>query len=399
MSWKDEDPRAVVDYYTSTFDLAEEFVENIHRLRRMNASVLVFMGTWIFLLASAIYFGIFIKWNVIEVIGFILECTLLWIAIFSFIFYYKINLIVEEFGKRHSIVSEIRSDRKIRDEEFLRISGNPVKKIKEFVDEINDNTEYLRNLIHVVKISTILFIVVLFIDLMVSFWTEKSFLWHGALDKWDVLTAFVAVFLLSFWTFYEVQRGEKFVNFVNTRWEALKLLDKLPEPIKIPKGKNSQEKFISYLSSSELGEFVDSATVKLGAEFEIEGKSFSFHMILAKNVKNPFVFSSLLPRADGIYVRISSKKPTKKIIENLIEDVRLVVKERGIFPKRIFYIWKIPSGREEFEMDIDDSLYNFITSHHPTFKYGMKKKRVCTQIVFERPDGTYDFIPHVLGEG
>lgn len=312
----------------------------------------------------------------------------------------------------------------------IRAIENPISAIFDLADDVNEQAPKVRK---AVKYSRIFVSIWLFVDFilivasspfpliafllaLILFLSLLSLRWMVTHGKRAVLLATVTIvsillilplkegfalgilmvglFILGMIVLNLMRELREFFDYYVLRHRAIKSVRDEDPVIYVPKGRNSIDRLLTYLSSkSQKVKEIAASPGLVQTPGLLKGRSGLFYSFDAYVYSPP----SILWKVFGIgypgyaIFAKSFDSPPKvedlKAIKGAVEDVCL---ETLIPPSRVVTLWQ-----KKGDQEITDEAYDFLTKEVASFKHRGNEFFCSLELVAECEDGTYDFIPYV----
>ncbi|MDE1819891.1 MAG: hypothetical protein KGJ23_04695 [Euryarchaeota archaeon] len=201
-------------------------------------------------------------------------------------------------------------------------------------------------------------------------------------------------FGLGLFALYLLRETDRFFRGFVARHRTIRLVRDAEPIVKIPEGRTPIERLAHHFSTSneKVGEALRENPDRLRYQksWPVKGRDVKFDLAIAKpggfrwgltGGGNPgFV---LLARVGPETVQLSD-------LQQMEVDLRAIA---GRLPGRVARCVLLrPKGTP-----LSHEVYEYATGHPSVLRKGLHSYRVSTEIVTENPDGTYEFVPVVVG--
>jgi hypothetical protein len=187
---------------------------------------------------------------------------------------------------------------------------------------------------------------------------------------------------------------KEFFEYYLIRHRAIKSVRDEDPVVYVPKGESAVDRLMSYLSFKnpqvrELqrrADYVQKPAILKGGSgvlynFDCYVKSSASALWRTLGIGNP---------GYALYIKNFEVKPRLKDLQALKTAVEDISMESKIPASRVIGLWR--SSEDE---TIDDDLYEFLTGKIIEFRFRGNSFHTTMELITEKPDGTYDFIPFI----
>jgi hypothetical protein len=227
---------------------------------------------------------------------------------------------------------------------------------------------------------------------------------------WIVLTAFVTLVtfgstpLLAVLSFFGLvagvialsllRRTDRFFGSFVQRHRSIRLVRDADPVVKVPEGRTPVERLGRYLvqSSPAVESTIreDPAAMRYRVQLPATGAPRPFDLVVAR--AGGALWKSL-GRGEGGFAVLARLAPETVTVEDLR---RLEADAVAVAPQLPEAVARLILLRPKTAPLAEDA-YEYAVGHPVVFHRGFGSYRASLEVISENPDGTYDFVPHVLG--
>ncbi|HEV2520227.1 MAG TPA: hypothetical protein VGX00_06365 [Thermoplasmata archaeon] len=256
---------------------------------------------------------------------------------------------------------------------------DPISAIFELTDRASEMAPTIRRMYRYTATVIVLFLAIMVFLLLVGLSGNLAF---AVLSLIAIAFGFVALSLLV--------ETDRFYRSFAERYRRIKLLqDAEPSP-KIPTGRTPMQRLVHYLAQSnprvlnQLHEHPESLRyrVRLGSP----ARPLAFDLAIIAPASAGYRWLRAGDAGFALLARLGPDAPTVADLEQFAEEVEGASKR---LPARVVRAILLRLHDEP----IGESVHDFAVGHPLNVAGG----KVAIEIVSERPDGTYDLVPHILG--
>jgi hypothetical protein len=183
---------------------------------------------------------------------------------------------------------------------------------------------------------------------------------------------------------------DRFFTGFTERHRAIRLWQDAEPTPKIPEGPTPVQRLARYLtqSNAKIAEYLAAHPNSFQYRVELPGKGGKYGFDLAMVAPEDWV-SRYFGGGDpgfAVLARIGPAAPTIPDLDRYAADVRAVARK---LPSRVARVLLLRPQAGA----LAEGVYDYAVGH----PIDIGRSKVAIEIVTEQPDGTYDFIPHVLG--
>jgi uncharacterized membrane protein len=192
-----------------------------------------------------------------------------------------------------------------------------------------------------------------------------------------------------------LRQTDRFFRAFVQRHRSIHLLREADPVTKIPDGRTPIERLGRYLASAsprvDAALREDPGRLRYRVSLGPNGTSGNFDLVLAVPGGTLYRAAGLGEPGFAILARLASG-PTVTIqeLEGLARDAPMASRRLGAAVVRLILLRPQPTPLAE-------EVYEYAVGHPATWSRGFSESRVSVEIITESPDGTYEFIPHILG--
>ena len=190
------------------------------------------------------------------------------------------------------------------------------------------------------------------------------------------------------------QTDRFFHDFVQRhRW--IHLVQDADPGAKIPEGRTPVERLARYLAASnplvETWLKQDSGALRYRVAFRAGQREVPFDLVIVRPGSG---FWRSMGRGEGGFAILARHGPDAPTLEDLRHiEVDALAAARGNLEGRLARVILLRTSAAPLPEDV----YEYAVGHPVFAPRGSGRDRVTLEIVSEKPNGTYDFVPHVLG--
>jgi hypothetical protein len=260
---------------------------------------------------------------------------------------------------------------------------DPISAIFDLSDRVAQLAPTVRRMYRYTATILVLWIVLLFFVTLITFGHDL------VLAILSVIGLIAGVIGLSL-----LRETDGFFRSFVLRHRAIRLLREADPVVKVPSGRTPVERLGRYLAQSSpaiesyLKEHPEALRYRV--EYAGRGHPVAFELV----VERP---GSALWRLFGrgypgfaVLARVGPEAPTTGDLARLAEDAQAVVGRLSAAPVRLILL-------RTGAIPLPEDVYEWAVGRPAFLSRGFARYRVATEIITELPDGTYDFVPYVLG--
>jgi hypothetical protein len=184
-----------------------------------------------------------------------------------------------------------------------------------------------------------------------------------------------------------------FRSFV-LRHRAIRLLRDADPVVHVPAGRTPVERLGRYLaqSSSAIESYLKEhpEALRYRVEYPGRGRSLGFELVVERPASALWRLSGRGDPGFAVLARVGPDAPTTADLARLAEDAQAVVGRLAAVPVRLILL-------RTGAIPLPEDVYEWAVGRPAFLSRGFSRYRVATEIITEGPDGTYDFVPYVLG--
>ncbi|MCI4324390.1 MAG: hypothetical protein L3K00_00660 [Thermoplasmata archaeon] len=184
-----------------------------------------------------------------------------------------------------------------------------------------------------------------------------------------------------------------FRSFV-MRHRAIRLLREADPVVRVPAGRTPVERLARYMAQTSpaieslLKEHPEA--LRYRTEFSGHGSSIAFELLIEKPGGLLWRLAGRGDSGFAVLARLGPEAPTTADLAKLAADAQSIVSRLSAPPVRLILL-------RTGAVPIPEDVYEWAVGRPAFLSRGFARYRVTTEIVTEGPDGTYDFVPYVLG--
>ncbi len=183
-----------------------------------------------------------------------------------------------------------------------------------------------------------------------------------------------------------------FREFVQ-RHQWIRLVQDAEPVAKIPEGRTPVERLARYLASSSPRIEQRISAAPASARFRVteraSGRDIPFDLVISEPSGTLARWLRSEQAGFAVVARVGSASPTMAEVRQLETDAVLASKSLEGRLARIILLRTQPGPLAE-------EVYDYAVGHPVFVSWGFGRHRVTIEIITENPNGTYDFVPHVL---
>jgi hypothetical protein len=212
----------------------------------------------------------------------------------------------------------------------------------------------------------------------------------------DLVLALLAIIALAFGiiALSLLRETDRFYRSFAQRQRAIRLFRAADPVPKIPEGRTPIERLVRYLRQTNpaieerLRE--DPSALRLRTELDVGGRRAPFDLVLVRPGSAGYRAVGLGEAGFSILARMAPEPLTLANLQAFGEEVGAAAGRLDGLPVRAILLRAQASP-------LTDGVYDFAIGHPIPVERGWTKGRCTLEIVTENADGTYDFVPYVLG--
>jgi hypothetical protein len=256
---------------------------------------------------------------------------------------------------------------------------DPISAIFDLSDRVAQMAPTMRRMYRYTATVVVLFLIIMVFLLLVSL---AHNLFFALLALVAIAFGVIALGLL--------RDTDRFYRAYVERQRSIRLLqDAEPSP-KIPDGPTPVQRLVRYLAQSNpkiaayLGAHPDSLRYRV--ELPGKGGTYGFDLLLVAPGDRLYQYFGWGDPGFAVLARTGPDAPTVQDLDRFAQELRAVAKKLPARVSRAILL-RPHAG------PLPEAVYDYAVGH----PIEMGESRIAVEIVTEQPDGTYDFIPHVLG--
>lgn len=201
-------------------------------------------------------------------------------------------------------------------------------------------------------------------------------------------------FVLGLFALYLLRQTDRFFRGFVARHRTIRLVRDAEPIVRVPEGRTPIERLAHHFSTSneKVGEALRENPDRLRYQktWDVKGRTVKFDLAIAR----PGGFRwGLTGGGDGGFVvlaRLGPETVDVKDLQQLELDLRTIAPKLPGQPVRCVLLR--PKGSP-----LSHEVYEYAVGHPVMLRKGLRTYRLSTEIVTESPDGTYEFVPVVVG--
>jgi hypothetical protein len=184
-----------------------------------------------------------------------------------------------------------------------------------------------------------------------------------------------------------------FRNFV-LRHRAIRLLREADPIVRVPAGRTPIERLARYLAQASpaieawLKEHPEA--LRYRAEFPGRGAPVMFELLIERPGSALWRWFGRGDAGFAVLARLGPEAPTTSDLQRLAADAQAVTGRLSAPPVRLILL-------RTGAVPLPEDVYEWAVGRPAFLSRGFARYRVSTEIITEGADGTYDFVPYVLG--
>jgi hypothetical protein len=212
----------------------------------------------------------------------------------------------------------------------------------------------------------------------------------------DLFLAILIVLALAFGVIALslLRKTDRFFRSFALRQRAIRLFrDAEPAP-KIPEGRTPVERLGRYLTQSNprVDELIreDPGALRFRVELAAGDRKAPFDLLVLRRGGLLFRRLGIGQAGFAILARVAPDAPTLYDLEQFAAEVAAVSRTLEALPVRAILLRVHP-------VPLIEPVYDYAVGHPIAVRHGFTEGRCTLEIISENPNGTYDFVPLVLG--
>lgn len=191
-----------------------------------------------------------------------------------------------------------------------------------------------------------------------------------------------------------LRETDRFFRIFVQRHRLIRLLREADPVVKVPEGRTPVERLARYLQLSSPA--IDSALredpgrLRFRVGLPFGKRTVPFDLVL--DVPGGLLFRTVGIGEPGfaLLARNGPEAPTRADLEALAADAQAVAPSVGGAVVRLILLRTQP-------IPLPEEVYEYAVGHPVTIRRGLHETRVPVEIITESRDGSYEFVPYVLG--
>ena len=184
-----------------------------------------------------------------------------------------------------------------------------------------------------------------------------------------------------------------FRNFV-LRHRAIRLLREADPVVHAPAGRTPIERLGRYLglASPAIEAYLKEhpEALRYHVTFSVRGGPVAFELLVERPAGALWRWFGVGDAGFAVLARLGPAAPTTADLQRLSQDAQAVVGQLSAAPVRLILL-------RTGAVPLPEDVYEWAVGRPAFLARGLSRYRVTTEIITEAPDGTYDFVPYVLG--
>ena len=261
---------------------------------------------------------------------------------------------------------------------------DPIAGIFDLSDRVAEMAPLVRRLYRYTATILVLWIILMAIVLLLTLRPETLFL--SILAVLALIAGVIALGLL--------RRTDRFFRSFVQRHRAIRLLREAEPIVRIPEGRTPVERLARYLVSSNpaVERLVRETPAALQYRVTLPAGKREIPFDLAI-VRPGSLWYRWIGRGDpgfAVLARLGPEAPARGDLGALEADALGVVPSLGAAPVRLILL-------RTKAVPLPEDVYEYAVGHPVYISRGLGRTRSTLEIITENADGTYDFVPQVLG--
>ncbi|MCI4331447.1 MAG: hypothetical protein L3K19_06335 [Thermoplasmata archaeon] len=260
---------------------------------------------------------------------------------------------------------------------------DPISAIFDLSDRVAEMAPLVRRMYRYTSIVLLFWIVIMAVVALATL--------HGAF--WLTILAVVGL-IIGGLGFSLLRQTDRFFRLFVARHRSIRLVREADPRVKIPDGRTPVERLGRHLidSNPTVDAFVrlDPSAVRYKVALPGAKRSVPFDLVIERPGGAIWKTLGMGDHGFAILARVGPEAPTVADLQRLEQDVSEVGHTLDALPVRAILLRTQP-------IPLPEDVYEYSVGHPAYVRRGGESYRVALEIVTEQPDGTYDFVPHVLG--
>jgi hypothetical protein len=191
-----------------------------------------------------------------------------------------------------------------------------------------------------------------------------------------------------------LRETDRFFRSFAQRHRVIRLFrDAEPAP-KVPEGRTPVERLARYLtlSSPRVEELLkeDSSALRFRVDLDAGDHRAPFDLVLMRAGSPLYRYVGLGEAGFAVLAQVGPDSPSLYDLQKFAAEVEAVARHLPGIPLRSILLRVHPAP-------LSEPVYEYAVGHPITVRHGWTQGRCTLEVISENPDGSYDFVPHVLG--
>ncbi|MCI4350885.1 MAG: hypothetical protein L3K15_05170 [Thermoplasmata archaeon] len=260
---------------------------------------------------------------------------------------------------------------------------DPISAIFDLADRAAEMAPTVRRMYRYTATILVIWIIV---TAFVTFATLGSALWLAVLSFLGLVAGVIALTLL--------RRTDRFFGSFVLRHRSIRLVRDADPIVKVPDGRTPVERLGRYLiqSNPRVGATVgeDPASMRYRVVLPAAGESRPFDLVVVRPAGAAWRAFGRGETGFAILARVTGESVTIDDLRRMEADALAVAPPLGAAVVRLILLRPKPGP-------LPEEAYEYAVGHPVVFRRAFGSFRANLEVITENPDGTYDFVPHVLG--
>jgi hypothetical protein len=191
-----------------------------------------------------------------------------------------------------------------------------------------------------------------------------------------------------------LRQTDRFFRAFAQRHRSIRLIREADPVVKIPDGRTPVERLARYLVQSnpriESRVKEDPASIRYRVSLPAPGRSVPFDLVVDQPSGVAFRIFGVGEGGFAVVARMGPDAPTLEDVRRLENDVVSAASKMVTIPSRAILL-------RTQSIPLPEDVYEYVVGHPVVVRRGFTTYRITIEVITESPDGTYDFVPHVLG--
>jgi hypothetical protein len=191
-----------------------------------------------------------------------------------------------------------------------------------------------------------------------------------------------------------LRQTDRFFRLFAQRHRSIRLVREADPRVKIPEGRTPIERLGRHLVESnptvEALVRLEPAAVRYKVNLGAGAKSVPFDLLIERPGGAAWKALGLGDHGFAVLARVAPDAPTVADLQRLEHDIAAVGSHLDALPVRAILLRTQP-------VPLPEDVYEYAVGHPAFLRRGGETHRVTLEIITEQADGTYDFVPHVMG--